>query len=56
MFLLDIEGIDNVTQNFTATLSMAFRWQDPSLAHDGPYTISVPLDEIWYPNLLIPNK
>jgi hypothetical protein len=54
--LLDIEGIDSVTQNFTANLTIVVRWRDSSLAHNGPDSISMPLDDIWFPNIQILNQ
>jgi hypothetical protein len=56
IYLIDIEGIDTVAQNFTANLTLVFRWKDPSLAHAGPNSISKPLDEIWSPRIQILNQ
>jgi len=56
VLLLDIEGIDSVSQNFTANLVMVLRWRDSSLAHDGPDSTSTPLENIWYPNIQILNQ
>jgi hypothetical protein len=54
--LIDIEAINTVTQSFTASLTIALRWQDPSLVHSGPNSISRPLDEIWFPRIQILNQ
>jgi hypothetical protein len=56
VFLIDIEGVDTVSQNFTANLTIVLRWRDSSLAHDGPDSISVPLDDIWFPIIQIINQ
>lgn len=56
VFLIDVENVDTVAQNFTANLTMVTRWQDPALVHDGPVSISMPLDDIWYPKLQIINQ
>ena len=47
VFLIDVESVDTVKQKFTANLTIVMRWQDSSLAHDGPDSISMPLDDIW---------
>jgi hypothetical protein len=56
VFLLNVEGIDTVAQNFTATAAIAYRWHDSSLAHDGPESISLPLNDIWFPHIQILNQ
>jgi hypothetical protein len=56
VLLLDIQGIDSVSQNFAANLVMVLRWRDSSLAHDGPGSISMSLDDIWFPNVQILNQ
>jgi hypothetical protein len=56
VFLIDIEQINSVTQSFIANLYLDLRWQDPSLAHDGPDSISRALDEIWHPRMQILNQ
>jgi len=56
MFLIDVENIDDTSQSFTANLALAMRWRDPDLAHSGPESISVPLDDIWYPSVQILNQ
>ena len=56
MFLIDLEGINDASQSFTANLALAMRWRDPGLVHSGPESISMPLDSIWYPSLQILNQ
>jgi hypothetical protein len=56
VLLLDIQEIDSVSQNFTASLVIVLRWRDSGLAHNGPDPISLPLDDIWFPNIQILNQ
>jgi hypothetical protein len=56
MVLLDVDEVNNVAQTFTANLATAIRWQDHSLSHQGPDSISKPLDEIWYPSIQFLNQ
>jgi hypothetical protein len=56
VLLIDVEKIDTVSQSFTANLSVVMRWRDQNLAHEGPASISVPLDDIWYPRIQILNQ
>lgn len=56
IYIIDIERIDTVSQNFTANLTLVVRWKDPSLAHTGPGSISMPLDDIWSPRIQILNQ
>lgn len=56
IYLIDIDGIDSVAQNFVTNLTLVLRWRDPSLAHKGPDSISKDLNDIWYPRLQILNQ
>jgi len=56
VFLIDVEGVDTVTQSFTANLVIVMRWRDPGLAHEDPTSISMPLDDIWHPRIQIINQ
>ena len=56
MVLLDVDEVDNVRQSFTANLVVVARWQDQSLAHEGPDSISRPMADIWYPSFQILNQ
>jgi hypothetical protein len=56
VFLIDVEGVNTVSQNFTANLTLVLRWQDSSLAHDGPGSISMPLDDVWFPRIQFLNQ
>ena len=54
--LLDVDEVNNVMQSFSANLATAMRWQDQSLAHEGPNSISRPLADIWYPSIQMLNQ
>lgn len=56
VYLIDIEEVDSRTQSFIANVFVGLRWTDPSLAHDGPGSIGVPIDDIWNYNLQILNQ
>jgi len=56
IYLLDVEQIDSVSQSFIANLALAFRWNDPTLAHEGQSFITLGLDDIWFPRVLILNQ
>ncbi|MEH6570442.1 MAG: hypothetical protein V7709_15275 [Halioglobus sp.] len=56
LFLIDIQKVDTVAQSFIANLTMVLRWQDLGLAHSGPASVSVSLDEIWHPKIQIINQ
>ena len=56
VLLIDVEGVDTVTQSFTANLTIVKRWRDPGLAHEGPTSIRVALDDIWFPRIQILNQ
>ena len=56
VYVIDIEGIDSVSQSFIANLTLVLRWQDPSLKHAGPDSLSKNLNEIWHPRIQILNQ
>ena len=56
LFLIDVEGVDTVTQSFTANLTMVVRWHDPGLAHQGPGSVSMSMDNIWFPRIQMLNQ
>lgn len=56
LFLIDVEGVDTVNQSFTANLTIVLRWHDPDLAHQGPRSVSMSLDDIWFPRVQILNQ
>jgi hypothetical protein len=49
--ILDVDTIDTAKQSFTGSVYLEARWQDPRLAHGGPYEISKTLNEVWHPRL-----
>jgi len=53
--ILDIDEISDNNQNFTLNLFGKFRWMDHRLAHDGPGNISLKLEEVWNPRILLLN-
>jgi len=56
VYLLDVEEVDSVKQNFVANFFAEFRWMDRSLAHPGPDSVSMDLDDIWYPRAQVLNE
>ena len=56
MVLLDVDEVDTAGQNFTANLFAEVRWQDSRLSHPGPGQRVLPIDAVWYPQLLFVNQ
>ena len=56
VFVIDIDGIDTVEQNFEANLFFEARWHDQALVHDGSNPIIRPLAEVWRPNIQVVNQ
>lgn len=56
VFVIDIDGIDTVEQNFQANLFFEARWHDHTLAHDGSSPVIRPLAEVWRPNIQVVNQ
>jgi len=56
IFLLDLDGVDNVNQSFEANVFYMASWNDPRLAHAGPGKISRSLNDVWHPRLQIVNQ
>jgi hypothetical protein len=56
IFMLDLDGIDNVKQTFQANLFYMASWNDPRLAHSGTEEVTRPLYEVWNPRLQILNQ
>lgn len=54
--VLDVSGVDDTLQQFSANLFYRIEWTDQSLKHDGPGVRHVPLDEVWNPRLAIANE
>lgn len=51
VILLDVDEISAANQSFVANFFFAARWKDAKLAHQGPGTLALPLDEVWHPSL-----
>jgi len=56
IYLIDIDGIDSVSQSFVANLALVLRWREPSLAHQGQDSIIKGLNDIWHPRLQVLNQ
>lgn len=54
--VLDVDEINAADQSFVANFYFAARWQDAKLAHQGPDTLTLPLGEVWHPNLQFVNQ
>ena len=56
VFIIDVDRIDTVNQSFDANVFVSLRWRDPRLAHGGPGSIRVPLQEVWHPRVQFINQ
>jgi len=56
VYVLDVDEINTVGQNFTANVFFEAQWHDERLAHKGPGKITKSLDEVWNPNIQILNQ
>lgn len=56
LFMIDVDEVNSVAQSFKATVYVELKWQDSSLAHDGSDSISLKLEDIWYPHTQILNQ
>jgi hypothetical protein len=56
VYVIDLDAVGTVEQNFTANVVVRLRWHDPSEAHGGPGAIEKPLSDIWCPRLQILNQ
>jgi len=52
IYVIDIEYVDNLRQNFTADFMVVTRWKDERLKGDDR---TLDLDEIWWPNATVLN-
>ena len=55
MAILDLDQINDADQNFSASLFVSCRWNDPREAHEGPGKITKNLNEAWHPSLFFLN-
>jgi hypothetical protein len=56
MIVVDIRSIDDVAQEFDATLIIYLSWRDPRLASDSGETRIFSLNEIWSPRYQVSNE
>ncbi len=56
VFIVDIDGIDDAAQNFTANVYLRLRWQDYRLASPGKPARQMPLADVWNPRILLANQ
>ena len=56
VFVLDIDEIDDASQNFTANVWIRLRWKDQRLANPGGERRQKRLEEIWNPQVLLANR
>lgn len=55
VFILNVDTIDSAEQVFNASVFLAVRWHDPSLAHNGKL-VRRALDQVWHPQFQILNQ
>ena len=53
--IIDIYDINDGKQNLSLNLVGKIRWNDTRLTHAGPGSIKRKLNEIWYPDLIVPS-
>jgi hypothetical protein len=56
VFVLDIDEIDDASQNFTANVWLRLRWKDERLANPGGSLRQKRLEEVWNPQVLLANR
>ena len=56
VFVLDIDEINDASQNFTANVWLRLRWKDKRLANPGGERRQKRLEEIWNPQVLLANR
>jgi hypothetical protein len=56
VFVLDIDEIDDASQNFTANVWIRLRWKDQRLANPGGERRQKRLEEVWNPQVLLANR
>lgn len=56
VFVIDIDAIDDVNQNFMANVFLKLRWQDKRLADPQSQSRKVPLEQVWNPQIVIANR
>ncbi len=56
VFVIDIDEIDDASQNFTANVWIRLRWKDNRLANPGGERRQRRLEEVWNPQVLLANR
>jgi hypothetical protein len=56
IFVVDIDGINDAEQNFTANVYIRLRWRDYRLAKPGSSNRQMWLNEVWNPRVLLANQ
>jgi len=56
MLLLNVNEIEDASQNFNADVFFKLEWQDDRLVHSDKDVQRKKLDEIWYPNMQFANE
>jgi hypothetical protein len=56
VFVVDIDEIDDASQNFTANVWIRLRWKDKRLANPGGERRQKRLEEVWNPQVLLANR
>ena len=56
VFVVDIDEIDDASQNFTANVWLRLRWKDKRLANPGGGIRQKRLEEVWNPQVLLANR
>jgi hypothetical protein len=55
-FVLDLDEVDNVNQNFDANIYIELHWLDSRLAHDNPNEVVRNLVDVWNPRIQFINQ
>lgn len=55
-YIVDIDSIDDASQNFEANFYIALRWKDKRLVNESGMTRQVDLNDIWSPQILVVNQ
>lgn len=56
IFVLDIDSINDVDQNFTTNVYLRLRWKDRRLVDPAGFPRQVLLEKAWHPRILLANR
>lgn len=56
IYVIDIDGVDSVEQNFSGSVYYEAHWNSPALRHEGPGPLTRQTADIWTPRLTIINQ